>query len=328
LAERVGVSVPTVSKVLNGRPDVAAATRSRVLAAIDEFGHPRLSRPGRPVPRREALELLFYELESTWAIQILWGVQQAAMDSGVSVLLSGLESRFFPPDEWVSEVVSRRPLGVISALTQFTPAQRQLLTEADIPAVTLDPPRAPAVDEPRVGAANRRGVREATEHLLALGHRRIALIAGPEAIPCAKDRQEGYRAAMADASAPALVRSGNMNAGDGAVLARDLLRLDRVDGGRPTAIVATNDLQAMGIYTAAREAGLTIPDELSVVGFDNLTVAQWMSPALTTVHQPLQDMAIAATDLVLRLAWGNPTPATALELDTHLVVRGSTAPPA
>jgi DNA-binding LacI/PurR family transcriptional regulator len=323
LADRVGVSVPTVSKVLNGRPDVAPATRSRVLAAIDEFGRPRLSRPGRPAPRREALELLFYELESTWAIQILWGVQQAAMDSGVSVLLSGLASRFFPPDEWVQEVVHRRPLGVIFALTQFTPAQRRWLADAEIPAVILDPPRVPAADQPRVSAANRRGGQEATEHLIALGHRRIALAAGPEAIPCAKDRQDGYRAAMARASLSPVVRSGNMNADDGAALARDLLRLK----DRPTAIVTSNDLQAMGVYTAAREAGLVIPDQLSVVGFDNLSVAQWMSPALTTIHQPLQDMAVAATDLVLGLAWGNPVPSAQLELDTHLVLRGSTAPP-
>jgi DNA-binding LacI/PurR family transcriptional regulator len=129
---------------------------------------------------------------------------------------------------------------------------------------------------------------------------------------------------MAEASLPPLVRSGNMNAEDGAVLARDLLRLPE----RPTAVVTSNDLQAMGVYTAAREAGLAIPGELSVIGFDNLTLAQWLSPALTTVHQPLQDMAVAATDLVLRLAWGNPAPELQVELDTHLVVRGSTAPPA
>lgn len=325
LAREVGVSVPTVSKVLNGRPDVAPETRQRVLAAVDRCGQPRMRKPGKATERPDALELLFFELESTWAIQVLWGVQQAAMEYGCSVMLSGLQGRFFADDDWVEDAVSRRPVGVLAALTGFTDAQRERMDAQGITVVALDPPRPPPPGLPSVNATNHEGTASATRYLLELGHERIALVAGPEAIPCAYERQQGYRAAMREAGLPVrgLVGSGNMNAEEGLAVARELLRRTP----RPTAVVATNDLQAMGTYEAARELGLHIPEDLSVVGFDDLTVAEWMSPALTTVHQPLHDMAVAATDLLLRLAWGNPTPTTRLELDTHLVVRRSTAAP-
>ena len=323
LAGEAGVSVPTVSRVLNGRSEVSEETRRKVMAVIAEHGPPRLSRPGRAVPRTEAIELLFHELESTWAIQILWGVQRAAAESGCAVMVSGLGGRFFPPDTWVEEVVARRSTAVIAALSGFTAAQHQRLLAGGVPVVVLDPPRAPLPNTPWVSATNGAGAASATRHLLELGHRRIALVAGPEEIPCAFDRLQGYRAAMADAGASVtgLVRSVSMNSDEGLVAARELLRV------RPTAIVATNDLQAMGVYEAVREAGLRIPDDVSVVGFDDLSVAAWMSPGLTTVHQPLHDLAVTATDLVLCLAWGTPVPTLRLELPTHLVVRGSTAPP-
>jgi LacI family xylobiose transport system transcriptional regulator len=325
LAREAGVSVPTVSKVLNGRFPVSRETRQRVLEAVDQHGYPRLSKPGKAVHRPDALELLFFELESTWAIQILWGVQQAAMENSCSVMISGMGGSFFPPDSWVEDVIARRSIGVIAALTALTDAQLDDLCENGIPVVALDPARTPPPDTPWISATNRDGAFTSTRHLLDLGHRRIAMVAGPGVIPCAHARLQGYRAAMAGAGAPVegLVRSGNMNAEDGLALGRELLQVSP----RPTAIVTTNDLQAMGVYEAAREARLCIPGDLSVVGFDDLAVAAWMAPGLTTVHQPLHEMAVAATDLALCLAWGTPTEALHRELAVHLVVRASTAPP-
>jgi DNA-binding LacI/PurR family transcriptional regulator len=325
LAREVGVSVSTVSKVLNGRSDVSRETRRRVLAAVDQYGMPRLSKPGKSSPQVDAIELLFHELESTWAIQILWGVQQAAMESGCSVMLSGLGGSFFPSDDWVETAIMHHPLGVITALTGLSAAQQARLGDRGIPVVALDPPRTPPSGTPSVSATNYEGAFTAVRHLLDLGHRRIALVAGPEVIPCAHARLLGYRAAMAEVGAPVtgLVGSGGMNSEEGLVVARELLRREP----RPTAVLATNDLQAMGVYEAARELGLRIPDDLSVVGFDDLSVAAWMAPGLTTIHQPLHEMAVAATDLVLCLAWGNPVERRHLELPTHLVVRQSTAPP-
>ncbi len=325
LAQDCEVSVATVSKVLHDRPGVSEATRGRVWAAIARHGKPRLQRPGRTSGRPEALELLFFELESTWAIQVLWGAQQAAAESGCSVMISGLGGRFFPPDEWVHEAIGRRPVAVIAALTGFTDPQYLRFVESGIPVVVLEPPRVTRPEIPTVHAANRQGMFLATRHLLGLGHRRIALVAGPEAIPCALDRQQGYRAAMAAAGAAAEVRvqSGNMHSEDGLRCARALLDADP----GLTALLATNDLQAMGVYEAVRERGLRVPDDVSVVGFDNLSVASWMAPGLTTVHQPVHELAVAATDLALCLAWDTPTPKQHVEMATRLVVRHSTAPP-
>jgi LacI family xylobiose transport system transcriptional regulator len=167
----------------------------------------------------------------------------------------------------------------------------------------------------------------ATRHLLGLGHTRIGAIGGPESILCSRARLDGYRAAMDAAGVPvdpALVRYGNFHVKDGIKEGRALLALR----DRPTAIFAGNDLQALGVYQAARELRLHIPEDLSVVGFDDLPVAPWVGPPLTTVRQPLAQMAMAAARLVLRLARGEQPTQTRVELATELVLRESTAPPA
>ncbi|KXK58332.1 hypothetical protein AWW66_30385 [Micromonospora rosaria] len=158
------------------------------------------------------------------------------------------------------------------------------------------------------------------------GHRRIGIVAGPDRILCCRARLDGYRSALEAAGLPVgpdLVARARLTTADGHTAARALLR--RPD--RPTAIFASNDLQALGVYQAARELGLRIPAELSVVGFDDLPIATLVDPPLTTVHQPLVEMAVAATELALNLGRGDHAPQRRVELATTLTVRGSTAPP-
>jgi LacI family xylobiose transport system transcriptional regulator len=153
------------------------------------------------------------------------------------------------------------------------------------------------------------------------------VIGGPERILCSRARLDGYRAAMDEAGVPidpALVRYGNFHVQEGITEGRALLEL----ADPPTAIFAGNDLQALGVYQAAREMRLHIPEDLSVVGFDDLPVAPWVGPPLTTVRQPLVQMAVAGTRLALRLANGERPAQTRVELATELVIRESTAPPA
>ncbi len=155
----------------------------------------------------------------------------------------------------------------------------------------VDPAGEPVHDTPSVGATNWSGGVAATRHLLGLGHRRIGVITGPEEILCSRARLDGYRAAMDAAGAPidpALIRFGDFHVQSGVERARSMLGLP----DPPTAIFAANDLMALGVYQAAREARLQIPEDLSVVGFDDLPVAGWVSPPLTTVRQPLAEMAI------------------------------------
>ncbi len=322
LAERAGVSVPTVSKVINGRADVSEETRRRVEAVVREYGY---QRPARPEETAELLELIFHELESPWALEIIRGVERVAGAQDVAVVLSELEGRRSPGRDWLAGALRRRPAGVISVFSELTEAQRSRLTARSIPFVTVDPTGEPIHQTPSVGATNWSGGYAATRHLLELGHRHIAIISGPERIPCCRARLDGYRAAMDVAGVPldGLVHFGDLHVEEGVALGRELL----TGPGRPTAIFAGNDLQALGVYEAAHEAGVRIPDDLSVVGFDDLSVARWAVPRLTTIHQPLTEMAAAATHLILQLARGEKPAQTRIELATSIVVRDSTAPP-
>ncbi len=323
IAQGAGVSVPTVSKVINGRSDVAPETRRRVEAAIREHGY---QRPGRLVRRAHLIEVLFHELESAWALEILMGVEEVAREHDLAVVVSEMQGRHTPGRGWIEGVLARRPTGVIAVFSDLSmPLQTQLETRG-IPLVVVDPTGEPTHDIPSVGATNWSGGLAATRHLLGLGHRRIGVISGPEHILCSRARLDGYRAAMDAAGVPVdprLLRSGAYHINEGIVEGRALLRLP----DPPTAIFAGNDLQAFGVYQAAREARLHIPEDLSVVGFDDLPVAQWVGPPLTTIRQPLAQMAITAARLVVALASGEQPAQTRLELATELIVRESTAPP-
>jgi DNA-binding LacI/PurR family transcriptional regulator len=323
VAEQAGVSVPTVSKVINGRSDVSASTRQRVTDALREHGY---QRRGRSLGRPRLIELVIHELESPWALEIIRGVEQTARGTGLGVVISQLQGRHTPGSNWLEKVLDRCPSGIISVHSELSECQRRLLADRGIPCVTVDPAGEPVHLTPSIGATNWSGGFAATRHLADLGHRRIAMIGGPEQIPCARARLDGYRAAMDAAGAPVgdLVRTGtDLSVGTGLALGLDLLTLP----DRPTAIFTANDLLALGVYDAARAVGIRIPQELSVVGFDDLPVARWVGPKLTTVRQPLVEMATAATRLLLSLLRGEEPPLSRIELATDLVVRESTATP-
>ncbi|MGW2716519.1 LacI family DNA-binding transcriptional regulator [Streptomyces sp. NPDC001492] len=319
IAESAGVSVPTVSKVLNGKSGVSAGTRARVEELINRYGYRKPAGAGRS----NVVELVFRELKDMWAVEIIRGVERVARRHRVGVMVSefGLHDSAAPA--W-DDTVARRPNCVLS-VAQLSEAEREQLTAKGIPFVVFDPIMELPDDVPYVGATNWSGGRAATRHLTELGHRRIAMISGPEGQLCCSARLDGYRSAMRAAGLPVdpeIVVHAGLTRDEGYEAARTLLALPE----RPTAIFAANDLQALGVYQAAREAGLRIPDDLSVVGFDDLPVVAWVDPPLTTVHQPLTEMAVAATELALTLGRGEQAPQAGLEIATTLTVRGSTAP--
>ncbi|MEW6224397.1 MAG: LacI family DNA-binding transcriptional regulator [Chloroflexota bacterium] len=323
IATRAGVSAPTVSKVINGRADVAPETRRRVEAVISELGYERTGRPTRHAP---LLEVIFHELESEWALEIVRGVERVAGHRHLAVVLAETRGRRTPGRSWIEGVLARRPMGVIAVFSDLSPTTREQLRSRGIPFVVVDPTGEPLHDTPSIGATNWNGGLTATRHLLGLGHRRIAVIGGPAGVLCSRARLDGFRAAMDAAGVavdPELVSCGRFQVEEGIERGRALLA--RPD--RPTAIITGNDLQALGVYQAARDARLHIPDDLSVIGFDDLPVARWVSPPLTTIRQPLIEMAETAAELVLAIGRGEPAQAR-LELATELVVRESTAPPA
>ncbi len=323
IAHLAGVSAPTVSKVLNGRAGVAAATRRRIEQVIQDYGYQRQEQaePGTPV-----IEVVFQSLDSPWALEIIRGVSQVARPRGLAVAASEMHGQLTPDEAWTQDVLARRPTGVVAVSAKLTDQQTTQLASRAIPLVILDPSGEPAHETPSVGATNWNGGLVAARHLIELGHRRIAMINGPAELLCCRARLDGYRAAMDEAGIavdPGLVRAAPLYVEGGRAEAAALLALP----DRPTAIFAANDLQALGVYEAARVAGIQVPRDLSVVGFDDLPLGQWVGPALTTVRQPLMKMGATAGELVLGLADGRRPEHERIELATSLVVRDSTAPP-
>ncbi|MDQ2588252.1 MULTISPECIES: LacI family DNA-binding transcriptional regulator [Saccharothrix] len=324
IAAEAGVSVPTVSKVLNGRPDVAADTRARVESVIERHRYRR--RRARQSSRPALIDLVFHEMNSAWATEIIRGVEQAAAVERAAVVLSELGGAHRPRREWFDDLLTRRPLGVILVLAELDAEQRHQLATRTIPFVVVDTAGEQPPGVPTVGSANWAGGLAATRHLIALGHRRIAVVSGPTTMLCSRARVDGYRSALEAADVPIdpeLVRYGDFYVHGG--YHHGLVLLDRPD--RPTAIFAGSDFQALGVMRAARELGLSVPRDLSIVGYDDLSVTEWIGPPLTTVRQPLREMATTAAQMVFTLARGERPPNERIDLATELVVRESTAPP-
>ncbi|MFE7503737.1 LacI family DNA-binding transcriptional regulator [Promicromonospora sp. NPDC057488] len=323
VAKAAGTTVPTVSKVLGGRSDVSAATRARVLDVVAELGY--RGRAGRNAPSRPEswpfVDLVLSGIEGTWANRALSGVEQAAEEAGIEVVVSVARP---PDDAWLTRLLARRLRGAVLALVDTTDDQLAALAAADLPVVLLDPLRQPPSSVASVGAANWAGGRAAAEHLLGLGHRRLAVLGGQRDHLYSQARIDGFRSAATQAG---------LDLPDNRVAHTDWRREQAAEGAlrllratpTPTAVFACSDTIALGVYDAAAALGLRIPDDVSVVGFDDLPEARWLSPALTTVHQPIAEMGAAALRMLLRLGGDVPREAPREELATRLVVRGSTA---
>ncbi|KAB1940998.1 LacI family transcriptional regulator [Micromonospora sp. ALFpr18c] len=325
IATDVGVSVATVSKVLNGRGDVAPGTRARVEASLDRHRYQRRTR--RTSSSGGRVDLVFHQFDTGWAMEILRGVEAVTSAAGLGLSVAQLDGAHRPPPRWLDAVLADRPLGVVFVLSHLAEVQQQHLRRHGIPFVVVDTDSATSASVPTVGSNNWNGGLLAARHLLELGHRRIAIISGPPDVLCSRARAAGFQSAHEEAGLAVdreLIRYGSFSAGAGHTHGLQLLRLPE----RPTAIFAGSDIQAMGVLRAARQCGLRVPEDLSVIGYDNLPVAAWTDPALTTINQPLRDMAGIATQMLLDLANGNEPATSRIDLVTELVVRESTAPPA
>ncbi len=322
IAAEAGVSLPTVSKVVNGRPDVAPQTRARVERLLGEL---RYQRPGGRRGRRVGLiDLIFNGLDSPWAVEILRGVEDYCALHAMGAAVSSVRHGSARPASWTSALASHDTDGVILVTSELTMPELDQVREESIPLVVVDPANMPDPDVPSVGATNWAGGLAATDHLLGLGHVRIAAITGPADYLCSRARADGYRSALERAGArfdPGLVRHGDFQHEGGFLCGGELLDLTTP----PTAIFAGSDQQALGVYEAARQRGLRIPEDLSVVGFDDLPAARWVSPPLTTVRQPLADMGRVAAEMLENLIDGVPLRSQRVELSTELIVRESTA---
>jgi DNA-binding LacI/PurR family transcriptional regulator len=323
IAASAGVSVPTVSKVLNNRPDVSPQTRLRIEALLAEHDYSRSG--GRRARRGTLIDLVFTAL-SPWSLEIIRGAEQAARAARSRI---AVEVAAEPADRerWLDAIAGGQTQGLILVLTELSAAHRKRLADQHVPVVIVDPVGEPDPRIPSIGAANWAGGLAATDHLVELGHRRIGKITGRPSLLCSQARLDGYRAALERAGIPvdpALIHTGDFHYQSALEAATAMLRLP----DPPTAIFTGSDEQALGVYEAARRQHLRVPDDLSVVGFDDVPLSGWASPPLTTVRQPLAEMAAMATKTVLSMMEDESYPVNnRLEVATSLVVRASTAPP-
>ncbi|WP_298462346.1 LacI family DNA-binding transcriptional regulator [uncultured Cellulomonas sp.] len=322
VARTAGVSVATVSKVINGRYGVAARTTERVQQVIDDLGY-ESSLVARSLRshRTNVIGILVAEFEP-FSTEILKGTSQAITGSGYELLAYSGGGRAGEDVGWERRYLSRLSGTLIDGAILVTPTV--VSTGASVPVVAIDPHAGPA-DMPTVDADNFSGALLATEHLLRLGHRRIGFLGGRPDLESARLREDGYRIALERAGLtadPALMRVGGYQRHLAVGPAHELLSLPEP----PTAIFAANDLSALGTMDVARELGLSVPDDLSVVGFDNVPESALTTPPLTTVNQPMQEMGSRAVDLLIQLMNGTEQVCTHVQLPTALVERGSTRP--
>ncbi|WP_018143520.1 LacI family DNA-binding transcriptional regulator [Alloscardovia criceti] len=324
IALETGFSLATVSKVLNGRSDVASQTREIIAQALIDNHYVRRNNPST---QSEYIEVVLQSFDTVWSLEVLRGVLNAAKSLGLSVITTESGNRSHPDASWIDGVIRRSPHGVILVFSKLTNEEHKRLDEHHIPYVILDPAGNPNSQDSSVQADDWNGGLTATRYLIAQGHKDIGIITGPHTMLCSRARFDGYKAALAEADIeynPAFTDEGDFTV-DGAL--QVALKLLKDPNHRPTAIFGSSDLQCMGIYEAARQLNISIPEELSVVGFDDIQTAQYLSPQLTTVRQPIEDMAQAALQMIVK-SHENPqdyTPQRAI-LPTVLIERDSTAP--
>lgn len=324
IAAEAGVSQATVSKVLNGRTDVGRDTRERIEQLLKTYNY---CRPGRHRARRSGLvDLVIAGLDSPWAVEILRGVEAECFRQSIGVVVSRVHGGDARPPSWVPVPAAHHSDGVILVTSRMRPEQYAQLERTGAALVVVDPVDVPSPGIASIGATNWAGGLAATEHLISLGHRKIAVIGGPQDMLCTQARIDGYRAALERAGLAIdrdLIRFGDFHHEGGFREARALLTPEHP----PTAIFAGSDQQALGAYEAARQAGLGIPQDLSVVGFDDLPLCRWVSPPMTTVRQPLEEMGRIGARTLFQLLDGQALVSPRVELATELQVRLSTAGP-
>ncbi|TKA08891.1 LacI family DNA-binding transcriptional regulator [Actinacidiphila oryziradicis] len=328
VAFEAGVSVPTVSKVLNGREDVAAQTRQHVDRVLQRMGY-RHRRPTLSSKKRQSLtvDLVVHSLESTWTSAVLAGAEAAAQEADLHLNVNAMLGRARHTRTargWLDRIALRGTAGVITNLAHVSGSELAWFEQHAIPYVMIDPSTVPPPETYWVTATNWEGGRDAVQHLLDLGHRRIAVIAGRQHRHCSQLRLEGYRSAMRAAHVrigSGFIKYGGFDLDSAAARMDELLDLPKP----PTAVFVCSDMMALGALRTIQARGLDVPGVISVVGFDDLPESRWSSPQLTTVRQPLAEMGATAVRTLVRIMNGDRPDSRRTELSTRLILRSSTA---
>ncbi|TNE64788.1 MAG: LacI family transcriptional regulator [Alphaproteobacteria bacterium] len=326
VSKLAGVSVATVSRALRKPEVVSADTRERVLRAVKESGYkPNMMARNFRSRKSFSFMVLVPDISNPFFSMVISGIQKAAKESGYSVLLGNTMGDVAVEQELAHMLHTSQTDGIIQLSSRFPLSPEDRDSEGLLPIINccevVDDDSMPTVALDNIGAA-----RALTEHLIGLGHTRIGLIAGPHDSPLTSARMAGHAAALKAAglaSAPELVTEGDYSFASGETAAAALLAL----APRPTAMVCFNDEMAIGAMQQIRRAGLSVPADISVTGFDDIAFAAYTDPPLTTIAQPTEDFGAHAVARLLAMMDGKAPAEKHLTLPYRLVVRESTAKP-
>jgi len=328
VAQAAAVSVTTVSHVINETRYVSEDLRARVLRAMEDMNyHPNILARSLRQGITHSIGLIVPDNSNPFFAEVARVAETVGFEHDYSVILCNSDKNVEREYAYLNVLIARQVDGVIFIAAGGEQQHLRELAAQGIPVVVADR------DVPQgladvVLVNHEQGGYDATQHLISLGHRRIACISGPSPITPSADRVRGYCRALREAGIPMeeelVVRCSESYLGGETAMAR-LLRLDR----RPTAVCTYNDITAIGALRASRNAGLEVPGDLSIVGFDDIPLASAVVPALTTVAQPIADLATVATELLIARIQHSAefAPGQRIVLDTNLVVRESSAPP-
>jgi LacI family transcriptional regulator len=324
VARAAGVSISTVSRVLNDKDDVAPETYEKVQKVIKEL-HYTSSLAARSMRSRRTnvIGLIMPDVEFPFAIQVMKGVNRAIAKSGYDLIVyTGGDTKKESTADRERRYVSLLNSSVTDGVIVVTPATTTFSTAS--PVVVVDPNNE-GPDCPAVIATNHAGALLVMEHLISLGHRRIGFIGGRPELQSATQRLQGYKDGLCQANIPldpGLIQAGDYSTDTGFICAQKLLNLS----DPPTAIFAANDQSAIGVIKAANEAGLSVPTDLSVVGFDNIPEAVYVNPTLTTVDQFIDKMGHVAIEILIGLIEDESPDGNLHKMPTQLVIRDSCRP--
>jgi LacI family transcriptional regulator len=324
VAERAGVSVTSVSHVINETRPVSYELRERVLAALEELGyHPnRLARSLRS-GKTHTIGTIVPDSADPFFAEVARGIEDTAFETGYSLILCNSDANLDKEAFYTDVLVEKQVDGILFLAAGGSTERILDLQQRGMPVVVVDR-ELPAVHVDSVVTDNAGGGWSATRHLIDLGHRRIGYIAGPSDLTLSEYRFTGYRKALEEAGIAVdenLVVRGAFDFESGYRAACQLL----TNSQRPTAIFASNDLMAIGAICAAVELDLRVPEDLSVIGYDDVPLASYSNPPLTTIAQPIYDLGVVAASMLLERLHDPGRPARRIVLDVELQIRRSTA---
>lgn len=328
VAKLADVSTATVSRALASPERVSPEARARVLEAIAKTGYvPNLAARSLRSQKTSMVLVVLPDLSNTFFSKILRGIEERLFEAGYGMIISDLDGSPEKEAHFAAFTAAGRVDGAILLNGHLFGQTREgegTPVKTGIPLVALCE-AIPSADIPQIEIDNRAAASRMTQHLASLGHRRIAYVSGPAHNILEKERFIGYRDGLEEAGLPfdpALVLPGDYTIDAGVMAGRDLVARST----RPTAVFCTSDEMAIGLMRTLLSAGLRVPDDVSVAGFDDIDFAAVAEPALTTIHQPRRELGRAAASVLIDLLQGQPSPKR-IRLETDLVIRDSVAPP-